>query len=107
MNKVLSCILSFMPAVLVFGALLMFFVFYLIAGDESTMTAAETIIAFLILGIEFIGVILTFVLMVWYMVKACKNPYLSTGMKVLWCFLLYFFNLFIYPVFWFIYIRKE
>lgn len=106
MNKVLSCILSFLPAVLIFSSLLAFFACYMIFG-EGTMTAFETILAFLIIGVEFIGVILTFVIMIWYIVKVFKNPELSTGMKILWCFLLYSFNLFIYPVFWFIYIRNE
>lgn len=107
MNKALSCFLSFLPAILVFGTLILFAVFGIVAGMEGTMGAGETIFMIFLLVFEFIGVILALVMIVWYMIKACKNPNLSTGMKVVWCFLIYSFNLFIFPVYWFIYIRKE
>ena len=102
MNKALSCILSFLPAILVFGTVILFAVFGIVVGTEGTMGVGATIFMILLLIFEFVGVILALV-----MIKACKNPNLSTGMKVLWCILIYSFNLFIFPVYWFIYIRKE
>ena len=86
--------------------MVVFFLSYFIVG-EGTMTAGETIFMLGLVLFTLIAVILTFVLMIWYMIKACKNPELTTGMKVLWCVLLYCFNLVAFPVYWILYIRKE
>ncbi len=106
MKKVLSCILSFLPLLLIAFVIIAYIVAVLVIG-EGIMTTPEIIAMICLLAVAVVAVILTFVLMIWYMIKACKNPDLSTGMKVLWCALLYCFNLLIYPVFWFMYIRKE
>ena len=106
MKKVVSCILSFLPLVMIFLTMVVFFLSYFIVG-EGTMTAGETIFMLGLVLFTLIGVVLTFVMMVWYMIKACKNPEFSTGIKVLWCVLLYCFNLVAFPVYWILYIRKE
>lgn len=106
MKKVLSCILSFMPLLLIAFVVIAFMVASIFIG-EGNMSTPENIAMICLMLVAVVAVILTFVLMIVYIVKAFKNPDLSTGMKVLWCALLYFFNLLIYPVFWFMYIRKE
>ena len=106
MKKALSCILSFLPLLLIAFSLILLLVFGIIFG-EGTLTAIQTIIMILLLAMELIGVLLALTLIVIYIVKACKNPDISTGMKVAWCFIIYSFNIFVFPVYWFIYIRKE
>ena len=106
MKKVLSCILSFLPLVLIAFVIIAYIVAAMVIG-EGIMTTPEIIAVICLLLIAVVAVLLTFVLMIIYIVKACKNPALSTGMKVLWVFVLYSFNVLVFPVFWFIYIRKE
>lgn len=106
MKKVLSCILSFLPLVMMALTFLVFFIAILIFG-EGTMSSGESVLMIGLILFELIGVALTYVIMIWYMIKTCKNPGFTTGTKVLWCLLLYFFNLFVFPVYWFLYIRKE
>lgn len=106
MKKVVSCCLSFVPAVMIF----LTFVVLLLAMmflDEGPMNTGEVILMFGFLLFDLIGVVMTFVMMIWYMIKTCKNPEFSTGMKILWCALLYCFNLIAFPVYWFMYVRKE
>ena len=106
MKKALSCILSFLPLVMIALTFIVLLVALLIFG-EGTMSTGETILMIGLILFEFIGVALTFFMIIWYMIKTCKNPEFTTGMKVLWCVLLYCFNLFVFPVYWFLYVRKE
>ncbi len=106
MKKVLSCMLSFLPLGMIVLTMVVFFLSYFIIG-EGTMTTGETIFMLGLILFELIAVVLTFALMIWYMIKACKNPEFSTGIKVLWCVILYCFNIIAFPVYWFLYIRKE
>lgn len=106
MKKGLSCILSFLPLVMIVLTFVVLFAMLIIFG-EGTMTTGQTILMIGLLIFELIGVILTFVVMIWYMIKTYKNPEFTTGMKILWFALLYCFNLFVFPVYWFMYVRKE
>lgn len=106
MKKGLSCILSFLPLVMIVLTFVVLFAMLIIFG-EGTMTTGQTILMIGLLIFELIGVILTFVVMIWYMIKTYKNPEFTTGMKILWFVLLYCFNLFVFPVYWFMYVRKE
>lgn len=106
MKKVLSCLLSFLPLILTMVPLVIMMILVAIYGDKQ-LHGAEAVLAFSLLGAVVIGVILTFVLMVWYMIKTWKDFYLSTGMKILWTALLYCCNIFVFPVYWFVCIRHE
>ncbi len=106
MKKVVSCCLSFVPVVMIVLTFVVLLLAMLIFG-EGTMSTGEVILMIGLLLFELIGVVMTFVMMIWYMIKTCKNPEFSTGIKVLWCALLYCFNMFIFPVYWFMYVRKE
>lgn len=106
MKKALSCILSFLPLVMIAGTFIVLFIAILVFG-EGTMSTGEIILMIGLILFELLGVALTFFMMIWYMIKTFKNPGFTTGMKVLWCILLYCFNLFVFPVYWFLYVRKE
>ncbi len=106
MKKALSCILSFLPLVLIALTLILFLVFGIFIG-EGTLNVWQTIVMLFLVAMELIGVLLALVLIVLYIIKACKNPNISTGMKVVWCLLIYNLNIFVFPVYWFLYIRKE
>ena len=105
-KKALSCILSFLPVVMIASTLIVFLIAFLIFG-EGTMSTGEIILMIGLLLFELLGVALTFFMMIWYMIKTFKNPAFSTGTKVLWCILLYCFNMFVFPVYWFLYVRKD
>lgn len=106
MKKVLSCILSILPIVMIAITFIVALVFLMIVG-EGTLTTGQTIFMICLFAFELIGIALTFFMMVWYMIKTCRNPEFSTGMKVLWCALLYCVNLIAFPIYWFLYVRKE
>lgn len=106
MKKALSCILSFLPLILTMGPLFILMILTAIYGDK-TLHGAEVVFAFALLAAVVIGVILTFVMMVWYIIKTWKDFYLSTGMKILWTALLYCCNIFVFPIFWFLYVRHD
>ena len=106
MKKALSCMLSFLPLVLIALSLILLLIFGIIFG-EGTLTVIQTIFMFFLVAMELIGVLLGLTLIVVYIIKACKNPNISTGMKVAWCFIIYSFNIFAFPIYWFLYIRKE
>ncbi len=103
MKKSMSCILSFVPLVTLVLAVIVMCLLFFVEEGSALMMIIGLIGALIALATSTTGV----VLMVIYMIKACKNPALSTGMKVLWCALLYCFNIFVFPIYWFMYIGKE
>lgn len=105
MKKTFSCIMSILPLI---GIILSVgFAVVCLFVAEGVMSTGEVIVAIFFLALTLLSVVGTFAVMIWFMVKACKNPNLSTGMKVLWCVLLYCFNVFVFPIFWLVVIRKE
>ena len=64
-----------------------------------------------IVGLCFIAMILwfflTFGVMIWLMIKAAKRNDIDGGIKAMWIAFFYIFNIFVYPVYWFKYIRHE
>ena len=106
MKKGLSGVLSFLPLVIIVLTFVVLLVMLFIFG-EGIMSTGEMIFAFGLILFELIGVILTYVVMIMYMIKTCKSPEFTTGMKILWCVLLYCFNIFVFPVYWFMYLRTE
>lgn len=54
-----------------------------------------------------LGVILTFVAMIFFLRHVCNNPAFSTGERVLWGILFLFLNVLIYPVYWYKYTYGE
>lgn len=105
MKKVLSCILSFIPAISLFIAIVTIIVFSIKA--ETNVNFFDLYLVILMSALVILAVVSCYAVMIFYMVKACKNPNLTTGTKVLWCVLLYFLNIFIFPVFWFKYLKNE
>jgi len=105
MKKVLSCILSFLPGItFIIAAIAGLYMSFFASGPMST---GETIFALLMVGFAFVAVILTYGVMIYYIVKTCKNPQLSGGMKILWVALLYCLNVLVFPIFWFMYLKNE
>lgn len=105
MKKAMSCLLSFLPGITLLISFISVFAITIMGAD--TMSTGETVLALLMVLIAFVAVILTYGVMIFYIVKACKNPALSGGMKALWIALLYCLNVFVFPVFWFMYIKNE
>ncbi len=106
MNKVLSCILCFLPGVLFWSSCvpLMGYVF---AEDRGMSIEPTGLFIILILLGSFLAVIAVYGVMIWLIIKTVKNPSLDTPLKVVWCICLYMFNMCMFPIYWFIYIRKE
>ena len=54
-----------------------------------------------------LAVIAVYGVMIWLIVKTIKKQEMSTLAKVVWCICLYSFNIFVFPIYWFVYLRKE
>ena len=107
MKKVMSCIMSFLPLVSMIIVIAILVTFGISIDNNIYLGSAErtVVIGLTIIMLLYIG-FMTGVI-IYYIVKACRNSQLSTGMKVFWCFMFYQFNVFVFPVYWFMYIRKE
>lgn len=107
MKKIGSFIMCILPFLLFFGTVIPIFVFmYLDMVNPGTMDAMEGLMIFLVF-LSFVTVIDVYGVMIWLIIKTVKNQRLSGVAKVIWCLCLYFFNIFIFPVYWFVYLRKE
>ncbi len=109
MKKILSCLLSFLPLVLF--AISMFFIFFMEISSLFWETTEPpfwfVFLAVFMVIFTLLMVIAVYAVMIYYIVIACRSPYLDTSMKALWCILLYLLNVLVFPVFWFVVIRKE
>lgn len=109
MKKILSCLLSFLPLVL-FAIIMFYIIFSEISPLFWETTEPPFWFVFLEVFMLIFGVLMViavYAVMIYYIVIACRSPYLDTSMKTLWCILLYLLNALVFPVFWFVVIRKE
>lgn len=109
MKKIMSCLLSFSPLITLVVSMVLLFGTSIVGGIIGEQTVPWWLMIFMILAtiLAFAAVILTFVVMIMYIIKTCKNTELSAEKKVIWCIVLYFLNVFAYPVFWFMYESKK
>lgn len=107
MNKVLSFILCLVPAVLFWGSVIPLMGIS-VAEEMGTISYEALGVGMILILIgALLSVIAVYGVMIWLMIKTVKNPNIDKGLKVVWCICLYMFNMFVFPVYWFIYIRKE
>ncbi len=107
MKKVFTFILSIIPLIATVIYTVALVIFGIASEEGMIYGSAEDIVVLLMLGFTLLFVAALFGVMIYFIVHACRNPQLATGMKVCWCFLHYQFNVFVFPVYWFIYLRKE
>lgn len=107
MNKTLSGILAFVPLAAMSSLLVAMIYMGINFGDAAYLTSAERVLLILTFIYMLACTALSFGFVAYYIVKTIRNPQLSTGMKVLWCFMHYQFNAFVFPIYWFLYIRHE
>ena len=105
MKKVVSCILSFLPGILLLISLMS--VIYISLYMEGEIRGEDMALAISMIVTSLLAVIACFGVMIFYAVKVYRNSQMSSGTKIVWYICLYFFNVFVFPVFWFMYIRKE
>lgn len=96
MNKNLSGVMSVVP--------LITFIFYILAimADPSGETMFGTV-CFLF----FLCIVFAFVDTIWFIIFACKKSEWPLEKKIIWAIVLYSFNMLVFPVFWWLYIREE
>ena len=110
MKKTLSCILSFLPAVLILLGMITLIIITGVQNSGIDTGVFVTILQILALLVEMAGWIMGFVMMIIYIVKTITNKSFTVGMKVLWCALLLYLSVFLFailPVYWFAVLRKE
>lgn len=105
MNKKIVGISTIVVAIMYFVAcflLLKWELFY--SGDTDAVSVTYMVSA---LVCTIVSVPMTFVFMVLFMFKVYKNLNMNERQKIVWYLLLYFGNLFVFPVFWYLYIYKR
>ena len=107
MKKVLSFILCILPFILFFGTCIP--LLGISIAEEMGMMTEESImgISILLLIGAILAVISVYGVMIWLIIKTVNKQDMSTTGKVVWCVCFYFLNIFVFPVYWFVYIRKE
>ena len=107
MNKTVTGILAYTPVITYFSSLVL--IMYTIIMEESGTGYSDVseLVALVGLTVVFVCVIVTYVDIVMFIIKAGENRNLSTGKKTLWGVLMYFFNIFIFPVYWHLHILRE
>ncbi len=99
MNKVVTGILAIVPSIL--------FVIYMINlmmvdwNDARPDNMGIVCVLFAAIGI------LALIDTVLFIVYDCKQTHWSIEKRVAWGIALYSFNIFVFPVFWWLYMRKE
>ena len=108
MNKILSCCLCVLP-VLLYIVIVVPTVIIDIGLELGTIEGSEMILALLIILMvgAFIFVFATYGVMIWLIAKTVERDDMQLPIKAVWCGCLYYLNIFVFPVYWFIYIRKE
>lgn len=78
---------------------------------EGVMGLIVTLLILLMYAGFFIGcfgtVIITWVDIIVFIIDAIKNPKVDQNMKAVWCCLFIFAQTFVFPVYWWIYIKKS
>lgn len=106
MNKALSCILCFLPGVLFTIALVMIGMCSIATGGTMAGSVSAIFIILMMLA-SLLSVIAVYAVMIWLMIKTFKNPNITGGVKVVWTIMLYALNMLVFPIYWFVYIRRE
>lgn len=108
MKKNLNCILAFAPLVCVIAGIVLVMISGIVGGivGEGAVLVICSILSILGFILVFAGVIATLVVMVYFGILVCKRKDIEVSMKVLWCVMLYFLNILIFPVCYFVVLRK-
>lgn len=108
MKKVLSCILSFVPLVMYVALILLTIPVAIFAGAEVQGTEIVVLVAVIfVVVLSILFTVSTFGVMIYFIVLTVRSQNLDSSMKIMWCVLLYFLNVYFFPVYWFVYIRRD
>ena len=107
MKKTVSGVLCFLPLVLFAFTMISYFLVTSCVDGSQEFEGVLAVFAILVLVVELLMVILTYGVMIWLMIVSCKRTDFTTGNKIVWCIKLYFLHMFIFPVYWFRYMRKD
>ncbi len=104
MKKMLTAILSFTPIISLPLGFIMLFAGVFIGEAGNDIGWIILIFSYLLL---FAAVIVTWVDIIWFIIIVCKKREWPSDKKVLWGLLIYFFNVFVFPVFWWKCLKDE
>ena len=107
MKKVLTFILAVLPAIIGFFYTISLIALGVSVAEGWVYGVTEDILVLLMLVLTLVLLVFLFGAMIYFFVDTCRNKKISGGMKILWCFLHYQFNAFAFPVYWFLYLRKD
>ncbi len=107
MKKGLSCLLCWLPLVL-FCCSYIPLIIVSIMGEMGIVedSTLGLLMIFILFGV-ILSVVAVYGVMIWLIIKTVKNATLDTAAKVLWSIGLYALNMLIFPIYWFVLIRKE
>lgn len=75
--------------------------------DGGILTDQQQAVGSVFVAMILAGIILVYVSMIVFILTVCKNPFFDNGKKVFWGLMLYFFNMFVYPIYLHKYVLRE
>lgn len=102
-NKVMG-IMSVAPIVLLMLTCVLFGIGFSMSADAPEAGVPLYITALIV---ELTAVAIVWINIIWFIILACKKQTWTSGKKALWCVLVYCLNVFVFPVFWWIYTKSE
>ena len=109
MKKVLTCFLSLIPLLSYVGIFILMIPFcFLVEYIDPNMDYVISYIFLAVLAIYLLLMIASvYAVMIRDIILICRNKEVKTETKIIWCIAFYFFNMFSFPVFWFMIERKK
>ena len=111
MNKPLKILLgigSIIPIIHMIGFFIVFIFMFLNMSNPNFIDAGDPEVGWFILlfTIHLIVTLISIGLLIYYIVLVFKTESIEQNMKILWTLLLFFFGIFVFPVFWYLYIWR-
>lgn len=104
MMKTLTAILSFTPIISMPLGFIMIFTGVIIGEAGNDIGWIILILAYLLI---LAVVVVTWVDIIWFIIIVCRKREWTTDKKVIWGLLIYFLNVFVFPVFWWKCLKDE
>ena len=106
MNKKYA-FLCWLPLVMMFLVMGPWIVLSISTGSGALAESTAVPIMIFLLVLILIWVVSVWAVMIWLIVRTLKNPNIDVAFKVIWVFALYLLNVFAFPAYWFVVLKKE
>ncbi len=107
MKKVVTFILCIAPVILFFATAIP--LLYISMASDLGTVSEETVnvLAMFLCSGTLLTVFMLFGVMIWLIIRVYRDKSMPTITRAKWVAVLYFLNMFVFPVYWFRFFRRE